>query len=165
MDFFEYDMGFSLMIPHFRVEHPAGGYKKLFETVEELSSPLTAHVTGGSHQSWSHPLFFFDISLLSFNSLEPLFAGSPTGYRSNLEAQDFYAQNSLSFIYLFFISLMEKSATYLEFLEDEDYTFVMFELFMPCLSQYLAHCKGPINICSVCVNEWGPGDKHLEILQ
>ena len=32
-----------------RVEHPAGGYKKLFETVEELSSPLTAHVTGGSH--------------------------------------------------------------------------------------------------------------------
>lgn len=31
-----------------RVEHPAGGYKKLFETVEELSSPVTAHVTGGS---------------------------------------------------------------------------------------------------------------------
>lgn len=30
----------------FRVEHPAGGYKKLFETVEELSSPVTAHVTG-----------------------------------------------------------------------------------------------------------------------
>ncbi|KAF4792296.1 DEP domain-containing protein 1A [Turdus rufiventris] len=29
-----------------RVEHPAGGYKKLFETVEELSSPVTAHVTG-----------------------------------------------------------------------------------------------------------------------
>ncbi|XP_071474846.1 retinoid isomerohydrolase isoform X2 [Callospermophilus lateralis] len=29
-----------------QVEHPAGGYKKLFETVEELSSPLTAHVTG-----------------------------------------------------------------------------------------------------------------------
>ncbi|XP_045147677.1 retinoid isomerohydrolase [Echinops telfairi] len=28
------------------MEHPAGGYKKLFETVEELSSPLTAHVTG-----------------------------------------------------------------------------------------------------------------------
>lgn len=31
-----------------RVEHPAGGYRKLFETVEELSSPVTAHVTGGS---------------------------------------------------------------------------------------------------------------------
>lgn len=30
----------------FRVEHPAGGYKKLFETVEELSSPVTTHVTG-----------------------------------------------------------------------------------------------------------------------
>lgn len=30
----------------FRVEHPAGGYKKLFETVEELSSPITAHITG-----------------------------------------------------------------------------------------------------------------------
>ncbi|KGL77041.1 Retinoid isomerohydrolase, partial [Tinamus guttatus] len=30
----------------FRVEHPAGGYKKLFETVEELSSPITAHVAG-----------------------------------------------------------------------------------------------------------------------
>ncbi|XP_006501228.1 retinoid isomerohydrolase isoform X1 [Mus musculus] len=29
-----------------QIEHPAGGYKKLFETVEELSSPLTAHVTG-----------------------------------------------------------------------------------------------------------------------
>lgn len=42
-------MGFSLGIPHFRVEHPAGGYKKLYETVEELSSPVTAHVTGGSH--------------------------------------------------------------------------------------------------------------------
>ncbi|ETE71370.1 Retinoid isomerohydrolase, partial [Ophiophagus hannah] len=27
-------------------EHPAGGYKKLFETAEELSSPITAHVTG-----------------------------------------------------------------------------------------------------------------------
>ncbi|XP_007957585.1 retinoid isomerohydrolase [Orycteropus afer afer] len=29
-----------------QMEHPAAGYKKLFETVEELSSPLTAHVTG-----------------------------------------------------------------------------------------------------------------------
>lgn len=29
-----------------RFEHPAGGYKKLFETAEELSSPITAHVTG-----------------------------------------------------------------------------------------------------------------------
>ncbi|XP_038959208.1 retinoid isomerohydrolase isoform X2 [Rattus norvegicus] len=29
-----------------QIEHPAGGYKKLFETVEELSTPLTAHVTG-----------------------------------------------------------------------------------------------------------------------
>ncbi|XP_027746856.1 retinoid isomerohydrolase isoform X5 [Empidonax traillii] len=29
-----------------QVEHPAGGYKKLFETVEELSSPVTTHVTG-----------------------------------------------------------------------------------------------------------------------
>ncbi|XP_043855746.1 retinoid isomerohydrolase isoform X5 [Dromiciops gliroides] len=29
-----------------RVEHPAGGYRKLFETVEELSSPLPAHVRG-----------------------------------------------------------------------------------------------------------------------
>nr|XP_021484916.1 retinoid isomerohydrolase [Meriones unguiculatus] len=29
-----------------QIEHPAGGYKKLFETVEEMSSPLTAHVTG-----------------------------------------------------------------------------------------------------------------------
>lgn len=35
----------------FRVEHPAGGYKKLFETVEELSSPVTAHVTGWSGAS------------------------------------------------------------------------------------------------------------------
>ena len=51
VDFFEHNMGFCLVIPHFRVEHPAGGYKKLFETVEELSSPLTAHVTGWSHQS------------------------------------------------------------------------------------------------------------------
>ncbi|XP_053105067.1 retinoid isomerohydrolase isoform X1 [Hemicordylus capensis] len=32
--------------PLLPVEHPAGGYKKLFETVEELSSPITAHVTG-----------------------------------------------------------------------------------------------------------------------
>ncbi|KAL6082760.1 hypothetical protein STEG23_019575 [Scotinomys teguina] len=31
-----------------QIEHPAGGYKKLFETVEELSSPLTAHVTDKS---------------------------------------------------------------------------------------------------------------------
>ncbi|XP_034289126.1 retinoid isomerohydrolase isoform X1 [Pantherophis guttatus] len=29
-----------------RFEHPAGGYKKLFETAEELSSPITANVTG-----------------------------------------------------------------------------------------------------------------------
>ncbi|XP_007480468.2 retinoid isomerohydrolase isoform X2 [Monodelphis domestica] len=29
-----------------QVEHPAGGYKKLFETVEELSSPLLAHIRG-----------------------------------------------------------------------------------------------------------------------
>ncbi|XP_027507359.1 DEP domain-containing protein 1A isoform X3 [Corapipo altera] len=39
----------SLRKPRFRslrVEHPAGGYKKLFETVEELSSPVTTHVTG-----------------------------------------------------------------------------------------------------------------------
>lgn len=40
----------SLLCP-FRVEHPAGGYKKLFETVEELSSPVTAHVTGWSGAS------------------------------------------------------------------------------------------------------------------
>ncbi|XP_044882046.1 retinoid isomerohydrolase isoform X4 [Mauremys mutica] len=31
---------------HSRIEHPAGGYKKLFETVEELAAPVTAHVTG-----------------------------------------------------------------------------------------------------------------------
>ncbi|XP_062834245.1 retinoid isomerohydrolase isoform X2 [Anolis carolinensis] len=29
-----------------QVEHPAGGYKKLFETVEELATPITTHVTG-----------------------------------------------------------------------------------------------------------------------
>ncbi|XP_030640344.1 retinal Mueller cells isomerohydrolase [Chanos chanos] len=29
-----------------RVEHPAGGYKKIFETCEELSEPIAAHVTG-----------------------------------------------------------------------------------------------------------------------
>uniref|UniRef100_A0A7N5P7N1 Retinoid isomerohydrolase n=1 Tax=Ailuropoda melanoleuca TaxID=9646 RepID=A0A7N5P7N1_AILME len=29
-----------------QIEHPAGGYKKLFETVEELSSPIPAHITG-----------------------------------------------------------------------------------------------------------------------
>jgi len=27
-------------------EHPAGGYKKIFETVEELNEPLPATVTG-----------------------------------------------------------------------------------------------------------------------
>ena len=46
----------------FRVEHPAGGYKKLFETVEELSSPVTAHVTG-----WCG---LPDLLLPSFCSLE-----------------------------------------------------------------------------------------------
>ncbi|KAK1339911.1 hypothetical protein QTO34_018472 [Cnephaeus nilssonii] len=46
MAFFEYSHGFFLVIPRFRVEHPAGGYKKLYETVEELSSPVAAHVTG-----------------------------------------------------------------------------------------------------------------------
>ncbi|KAK6484789.1 retinoid isomerohydrolase-like [Huso huso] len=29
-----------------RIEHPAGGYKKIFETVEELAEPLPAVVTG-----------------------------------------------------------------------------------------------------------------------
>ncbi|CAJ0914858.1 unnamed protein product [Ranitomeya imitator] len=29
-----------------RVEHPAGGYKKLFETVEELATPMSVHITG-----------------------------------------------------------------------------------------------------------------------
>lgn len=29
-----------------RFEHPAGGYKKIFETCEELSEPLPATVTG-----------------------------------------------------------------------------------------------------------------------
>ncbi|XP_038268471.1 retinoid isomerohydrolase [Dermochelys coriacea] len=29
-----------------QIEHPAGGYKKLFETAEELAAPVTAHVTG-----------------------------------------------------------------------------------------------------------------------
>lgn len=38
----------GLLPTPFRVEHPASGYRKLFETVEELSSPLTAHVTGQS---------------------------------------------------------------------------------------------------------------------
>lgn len=42
--------GLTRLCP-FRVEHPAGGYKKLFETVEELSSPVTAHVTGRSGAS------------------------------------------------------------------------------------------------------------------
>lgn len=39
-----------------RVEHPAGGYKKLFETVEELSSPVTAHVTGLCALTTSFPV-------------------------------------------------------------------------------------------------------------
>lgn len=30
----------------FSFEHPAGGYKKIFETVEELNEPLPATVTG-----------------------------------------------------------------------------------------------------------------------
>lgn len=29
-----------------RFEHPAGGYKKIFETCEELAEPLPATVTG-----------------------------------------------------------------------------------------------------------------------
>ncbi|XP_056388738.1 retinoid isomerohydrolase [Hyla sarda] len=29
-----------------RVEHPAGGYKKLFDTVEELATPMSVHITG-----------------------------------------------------------------------------------------------------------------------
>uniref|UniRef100_H2ZXX9 Retinoid isomerohydrolase n=1 Tax=Latimeria chalumnae TaxID=7897 RepID=H2ZXX9_LATCH len=31
---------------YFRVEHPCGGYKKLFETVEELSEPIPAQIIG-----------------------------------------------------------------------------------------------------------------------
>lgn len=46
----------------FRVEHPAGGYKKLFETVEELSSPVTAHVTGWSGASSPSALLCFHSS-------------------------------------------------------------------------------------------------------
>ncbi|XP_036433952.1 retinal Mueller cells isomerohydrolase [Colossoma macropomum] len=29
-----------------RIEHPAGGYKKIFESCEELAEPIPAHVTG-----------------------------------------------------------------------------------------------------------------------
>lgn len=34
------------LLPANRFEHPAGGYKKIFETCEELSEPLPATVTG-----------------------------------------------------------------------------------------------------------------------
>lgn len=30
----------------FSVEHPAAGYKKIFETVEELNEPITAKILG-----------------------------------------------------------------------------------------------------------------------
>lgn len=30
----------------FRIEHPAGGYKKIFETCEELNEPIPAVVVG-----------------------------------------------------------------------------------------------------------------------
>lgn len=30
----------------FSVEHPAAGYKKIFETVEELNEPVTAKISG-----------------------------------------------------------------------------------------------------------------------
>ena len=39
-----------------RFEHPAGGYKKIFETVEELSEPVPATVTGllTTYLIWSY---------------------------------------------------------------------------------------------------------------
>ncbi len=30
----------------FSLEHPAGGYKKIFESCEELAEPIPAHVSG-----------------------------------------------------------------------------------------------------------------------
>lgn len=34
------------------VEHPAAGYKKIFETVEELSEPIPAKIIGRTEQKW-----------------------------------------------------------------------------------------------------------------
>lgn len=45
-----------------RFEHPAGGYKKIFETCEELSEPLPATVTGSLtmfRQKYSAGEWFF----------------------------------------------------------------------------------------------------------
>lgn len=33
-----------------RVEHPAAGYRKIFETVEELNEPIPAEITGRTGQ-------------------------------------------------------------------------------------------------------------------
>lgn len=89
----------SSLFHHFRVEHPAGGYRKLFETVEELSSPLTAHVTGWSHLSWSCPLRFVQISLRCLISRQLSAQAAGRGIR----AWTFYMKNPFL---LFFTSLI-----------------------------------------------------------
>lgn len=66
----------------FRVEHPAGGYKKLFETVEELSSPITANVTG----MWISNAFFPDCPSVLFSFMSKhLWNGGRGRYRGRIE--------------------------------------------------------------------------------
>lgn len=44
-----------------RFEHPAGDYKKIFETVEELSEPLPATVTGMFSFYFLHMTLIFSL--------------------------------------------------------------------------------------------------------
>lgn len=41
------------------VEHPAGGYRKMFETVEELNEPIPAQITGRKKEQAIQVCFIF----------------------------------------------------------------------------------------------------------
>lgn len=50
----------------FSFEHPAGDYKKIFETVEELSEPLPATVTGMFRLCFPHMSVFFCFIVVAY---------------------------------------------------------------------------------------------------
>lgn len=116
--------------------------------MEELSSPLTAHVTGWSHQSWNHLFFVVEIPLPWLFIHWHLSVVAPTVGYTEGSLEPFYIRNPFPLIYLLF-PLCRKMLPVWNSLRTE--TTPLASLNYQCLTQCLTHSKFPINVCSISV--------------
>lgn len=64
-------MFFRHLTLFFSVEHPAAGYRKIFETVEELTEPMTAEITGRKEEQAIMSLPYTNMTVYMEITLDP----------------------------------------------------------------------------------------------